>query len=139
MGEYESQQKPTPPPPEIVMDIEEHKIKQILDSRQSGNTIKYLISWKGFPREENEWIPTKNLVHAMEAIKNFHKQNPTAPHLAIKLRSQDIPDNPCICPICLKTPTPNISPMFLDPEFLEFRKMYNKYPDSMFKFPPSFP
>ena len=119
--------------------MEEHEIEQILDSRRSKNTIEYLVSWKGFPREENEWIPTKDLIHAAEAIKSFHKQNPAAPRLAIKLRSQDIPNAPCTCPICLQTPIPTVSPIFLDPEFLEFRKMYNKYPDSMFEFPPSFP
>ena len=138
-GEYQSQQKPIPPPPEIVMDVEEHEIERILDSRRSRKTIEYLVNWKGSPREENEWILTKDLVHAMEAIKIFHKQNPTAPHLAIKLRSQDIPNAPCTCPICHKTPAPPISSMFLDSDFLEFRKLYNKYPDYMFEFPPSFP
>ena len=138
-GEYKSQQKPAPPPPEIVVDIEEYKIKQILDSRQSGNTIEYLVNWKGFPREENEWIPIKDLINVTEAIKIFQQQNPSAPHLTIKLQSQEISDTPCTCPICLKTPTPAISPMFLDSDFLEFRKMYNKYPDHMFEFPPSFP
>ena len=121
------------------MDVEEHEIKQILDSRRNGNTIEYLVNWKGFPREENEWIPTKDLVNATEAIKIFHKQNPSAPRLVIKLQSQEIPNAPCICPICLQTPPSTVSPMFLNPEFLEFRKMYNKYPDSMFEFPPSFP
>ena len=51
LGEYQSQQKPIPPPPEIVMDVEEHEIEQILDSRRSGNTIEYLVNWKGFPRK----------------------------------------------------------------------------------------
>ena len=32
-GEYKSQQKSIPPPPEIVMNVEEHEIEQILDSR----------------------------------------------------------------------------------------------------------
>ena len=121
------------------MDVEEHEIEQILDSRRSRNTIKYLVSWKGFPREENEWIPTKDLVNTTEVIKVFYKQNPTAPCLAIKLRSQDIPDAPCTCPICLKNPTPVVSPIFLDLDFLDFRKRYNKYPDHMFEFPPTFP
>ena len=139
LGEYKSQWKPTPPPPEIMMGDEEHEIEQILDSRQSGNTIEYLVNWKGFLREENEWILTKDLANATEAIKIFHKQNPSAPHLAIKVWSQDISNVPCICPICLKTPTPTTTPMFLNPDFLEFQKMYNKYPDHMFEFPPLFP
>ena len=32
-GKYESQQKPAPPPPELVMDVEEHEIEQILNSQ----------------------------------------------------------------------------------------------------------
>ena len=71
-GEFPSQQTKPLPPPEIISGVEEAEVKYVIDSKCVGNTIHYLIHWKGFPCEENEWIPVKELTNAQGAIKDFH-------------------------------------------------------------------
>ena len=105
-------------------------------------SIEYLVSWKGYPTEENEWIKESNLTNAPDAIRDFHRSHPTAPRPEKKLRLRyqaNIPDAPCVCPICLATPPTPLPPssLFTDPEFLEFRKQFQKYPENMFELVPS--
>ena len=141
-GVFPSQKAIPPPPPDIINGVEEQEIEDILASRERRNRIEYLISWKGYPSEENEWIPEHNLANAPDAIRDFHCSHPTAPRPEKRLHLHyhaDIPDAPCICPICLNTPQPTTLSMslFADPDFLEFRKQYQKYPEHMFELVPS--
>ena len=53
-GDFPSQKQALPPSPEIVSGVEEAEVEYIIDSKCIGNTIHYLIHWKGFPCEENE-------------------------------------------------------------------------------------
>ena len=84
-GDFPSQKQALPPPPEIVLGIKEAEVEYVIDSKCIGNTIHYLIHWKGFPHEENEWIPVKELANAQTAIKDFHCSNPDVPQLTIKI------------------------------------------------------
>jgi len=96
------------------------------------------VSWKGYPVEENEWIIGSNLTNATDAIKAFHRSHPTAPRPQKTLRlrySAEIPDSPCICPICQNIPIPPPSGLSTDPDFLAFHKQYQGYPNEMFGFP----
>ena len=135
-GNFPSQKQAPLPPPEIILGVEEAEVEYIIDSKCVGNTIHYLIHWKGFPCEENEWIPIKELANAQTAIKEFHRSNPDAPRLAIKIRKMSMEDAPCLCPICLRIPLQSPSPLFSSPECKELQKQYNKYDSSYFKFPP---
>ena len=135
-GEFPSQQTKPPPPPEIISGVEEAEIKYIIDSKHVGNTIHYLIHWKGFPREENEWIPVKELTNTQGAIKNFHRQNPDAPQLAIVIhRHAESNDPDCSCPLCLGIPPPTPSSLFTTNEFKHFHKKYNRLDNSLFDIP----
>ena len=78
-GDFPSQKKAPPPPPEIISGVEEAEVEYIIDSKCVGNTIHYLIHWKGFPHEENEWIPVKELTNTQTVIRDFHHSNPDAP------------------------------------------------------------
>ena len=101
-GEFPSQQTKPLSPPEIISSVEEAEVKYIIDSKRVGNMIHYLIHWKGFPREENEWIPVKELTNAQGAIKDFHRQNPDTLQLAIIIRRHAESNDPdCSCPLCL--------------------------------------
>ena len=122
--------------------MEEQEIEEILASREQRNKIEYLVSWKGYPSEENEWITESHLTNAPDAIRDFHRYHPTAPRTKKKLRLQyqaDVPDAPCVCPICLEIPLPAVpsSSLFSNLDFLEFRKQYQKYPENMFELVPS--
>ena len=134
-GNFPSQKQALPPPPEIVSGVEEAEVEYVIDSKCVGNTIHYLIHWKGFLCEENEWIPVKELANTQTAIKEFHRSNPDMPRLAIKIRKMSMEDAPCLCPICLCIPLPLPSPLFSSPECKELQKQYNKYDSSYFKFP----
>ena len=141
-GVFPSQKTIPPPPPDIINGVEEQEIDEILASRERRNKIKYLVSWKGYPSEENEWISESNLSNAPDAIRDFHRSHLTAPHPEKKLRLRyqaDIPDAPCVCPICLETPLPptSSSSLFINPDFLEFRKQFQRYPENMFELVPS--
>ena len=135
-GDFPSQKQTPPPPPEIISGVEEAEVEYVIDSKHVGNTIHYLIHWKGFPHKENEWIPIKELANAQMAIKEFHCSNPDAPRLAIKIWKMSMEDASCLCPICLCIPLLSPSPLFSLPECKELQKQYNKYDSSYFEFPP---
>jgi len=126
-AQFPSQKVPPPPPPDIVNGVEEQEIEEILASRERRGKIKYFVSWKGFPNEENEWITADKLSNAPDAVKAYHQSHPTAPrpHKTMNLRySANIPNSPCSCPICLRSPSPISSSLISTPEFLAFRKRY---------------
>ena len=47
-----------------------YEVEKILDRRRVGHSKKfeYFVKWKGYPEEENSWIPKQNIVGA-EAVK----------------------------------------------------------------------
>ena len=76
---FPSQQKPAPPAPEIVDGEKEYVVEEIMDSKMDRGTLKYLVKWKGYPREEWTWEPPRNLENAKAAITKFHRTHPNAP------------------------------------------------------------
>ena len=46
---------PPPLPPVVHDGIEEYKVEKILDSRLFCGRIEYLVRWKGYGVEEDEW------------------------------------------------------------------------------------
>ncbi|KAG1884835.1 uncharacterized protein F5891DRAFT_970507, partial [Suillus fuscotomentosus] len=41
--------------------------------------LEYLVHWKGYPREEREWLLASELRNAPQAIADFHRKHPAAP------------------------------------------------------------
>jgi hypothetical protein len=77
---FPSQQKPLPPPPIQVAGDLCYEVDFIHDSRLRQGKVQYLVHWKGYPREEETWEPVSNIMDAKDAIKDFHRAHPNAPH-----------------------------------------------------------
>ena len=45
----------SPPPPVIRDGIKEYEVENILDSQIFRGKVKYLVRWKGYGVEEDEW------------------------------------------------------------------------------------
>ena len=71
----------TPPPanPVTIDSEEEYEVNHIRDSKMFGQTLKYLMQWKGYGEGEDTWEPAKNLEHSPQVVADFHTQNPGAP------------------------------------------------------------
>ena len=76
--EISERPQPTRPEPELVNEELEYEVDQILNSRFQRGRIEYLVSFKGYGPEENEWLPADN-INAPRLITHFHRQNPSAP------------------------------------------------------------
>ena len=77
---FPSQIKPAPSPPEIVNGTEEYVVEELMDSKLSRGVLKYLVKWKGWPREAWTWETRDNLMkHAKSAVNTFHRKHPNAP------------------------------------------------------------
>ena len=75
---FATQRKPRPPPPEVIGNKLEYEVQQILDTCKRRNTIEYLVSWKGYGLEHNQWI-RKREVHAKDLVAAFYKRYPLKP------------------------------------------------------------
>ncbi len=64
----------------------EYEIKAICDSAVYTRELEdylpglyYLVSWKGYPKEENTWEPALAVIHLHKLISNFHRDHPEKP------------------------------------------------------------
>src|SRR5438270_6531071 len=55
---------------------EEYEVEKILDAKQEGQRMEYLIKWKGYDNSQNTWEPTKHLKKCWQMVEHFHRQNP---------------------------------------------------------------
>ena len=77
---YPSQHHPPPPPPDIVNGEEQYEIEDLMDSKMDRGKLKYLVKWKGYPREQWTWEPRETLLHdAKKIVEDFHRRHPNAP------------------------------------------------------------
>ena len=58
-------------PIEIVDGVVENEIESILRSRKKRNRTEYLVKWKGFEHDDNEWLPESELKNSAEILKDF--------------------------------------------------------------------
>ena len=66
------------PPPELVDNEEEFKVKAILDSHRfgRGRKLQYLVKWLGYPDSDNQWEDADK-VHADELVEIFRQHHPS--------------------------------------------------------------
>jgi hypothetical protein len=79
---YAIQRKNTRPEAVTVQGKEEYEVEEILNSKKNRGaraTLRYLVKWKGYPITEATWEPKSNVVHAKEAVNNFHRKYPNHP------------------------------------------------------------
>jgi hypothetical protein len=60
---------------------EEWEIEGIVDHRQRGGAIQYLVRWKGWSKEYDEWIHEGYLEHAQDMVAAYRKGNATKSHV----------------------------------------------------------
>ena len=74
-----------PPPPDIIEGEPQQEIEDIIDQRVRRGKLQYLVKWRGFPMEENEWKSERDLEHAQELLNDF-KSRPRPRHSLWKRR-----------------------------------------------------
>ncbi len=68
-------------------DSKEYEMETIRDStvyaRESQSDhlpeLYYLVSWKGYPEEENTWEPSSAVQHPRKLLSSFHRYHPDKP------------------------------------------------------------
>ena len=76
----ECQERYPPPPPPIVRDsIKEYEVEKILDSQIFHGKVKYLVCWKGYGIEEDEWRPVRDVQGSKQLVAEFHCTHLQAP------------------------------------------------------------
>ncbi|SJL13412.1 uncharacterized protein ARMOST_16855 [Armillaria ostoyae] len=90
---FANQKQNPPPPPNIVNDKEQYEIDTILDHKprkvrgpkdpETGKyttrtVTDYLVAWKGYGKEENQWTKESELGYAKEAIAKYWKNRKDA-------------------------------------------------------------
>jgi hypothetical protein len=65
------------PPPVVVGDAGEveYEVEAILSHRGGKKRRReYLVSWKGFGADHNEWLPERDLVHCQRLLRAYQRQ-----------------------------------------------------------------
>src|SRR5712664_295345 len=96
-----------PPPPVVRDGVEEYEVECILDSRIFRGKLKYLVCWKGYGIEEDEWRLSNDVKGAKRLVSEFHRQNPEAPQHISAIDFSKLPFRP----LTNFTDTPDTVPM----------------------------
>ena len=55
----------------IINKEEEYEVEEVRKHRKHGRGTQYLVHWKGYRDEHDQWIVEMGLPHAKEAIENY--------------------------------------------------------------------
>ena len=55
----------------IINEEKEYKVEEVRKYRKQEKEMQYLVHWKGYRDEHNQWIVETELPHAKEAIKDY--------------------------------------------------------------------
>jgi hypothetical protein len=55
-------------------DEEEYEVEEVRDERKISGETHYLVKWKGWPSEYNQWVPQKDMANATETIQAYRRQ-----------------------------------------------------------------
>jgi len=68
---FKGQHKEPAPPPVIINEEEEYEVEEVRKHRTQGRGTQYLVHWKGYGDEHNQWIAETGLPHARQAIEDY--------------------------------------------------------------------
>jgi len=69
--EFKGQHEEPAPPLMIINEEEEYEVEEVRKHRKQGRGTQYLVHWKGYGDEHNQWIAETGLPHAKEAIEDY--------------------------------------------------------------------
>ena len=69
--QFKSQHIELVPLPDIINKKEEYEVKEIRKHQKQGCGTQFLVHWKGYRDEHNQWIAETGLFHTKEAIENY--------------------------------------------------------------------
>jgi len=59
------------PPLDIINEEEEYEVEEIRKHRKKRWEIQFLVHWKGYRDEHNQWIVESGLPHAKGMIEDY--------------------------------------------------------------------
>ena len=68
---FKGQHKDPTPPLMIINEEEEYEVEEVRKHRKRGRETQYLVYWKGYRDEHNQWIAEMGLPHAKEVIEYY--------------------------------------------------------------------
>lgn len=61
------------PMPELE-DEDEYEVEEVRDEKLIEGETHFLVKWKGWPSEYNQWVPQEDMENATEAIQSYWKR-----------------------------------------------------------------
>jgi len=55
----------------VINEEEEYKVKEVRKHRKQDKGTQYLVHWKGYRDEHDQWITEKGLPYVREVIKDY--------------------------------------------------------------------
>ena len=68
---FKEQHEEPVPPPMIINEEEKYEIEEVRKHRKRGRGTQYLVHWKDYRDEHDQWIAETGLPHAREAIEDY--------------------------------------------------------------------
>ena len=68
---FKEQHEEPAPPPMIINEEEEYKVEKVRKYRKCGRETQYLVHWKGYRDEHDQWIVEMGLPHTKEGIEDY--------------------------------------------------------------------
>jgi len=68
---FKGQHKDPTPPLIIINEEEEYEIEEVRKHRKHERETQYLVYWKCYRDEHDQWIAETGLPHMKEAIKDY--------------------------------------------------------------------
>ena len=60
--------------PTIINEEEEYEVEEVWKHGKKGWGTQFLINWKGYGDEHDQWIAEIRLPHAKDAIENYQRK-----------------------------------------------------------------
>ena len=60
-----------PPLPEVIEGQLEYEVDHIVDHKRTGDTLEFLVRWKGYTPSDDTWEPESNLKNCPKILKQY--------------------------------------------------------------------